>query len=245
MFKLMFSAFCTALVWHFRGLPRMSFPAFNLLPTTKQDKLLTIRAAADKVTATPLDYGLTAGLAAELDAAITAAENASADASTYETLKQSKITAAQLAIEAVETLFRSVLNMARFNPAISDEKLADIGAFRRAAPSRVGPPTEAPELSVEGNLGIGFANLRVIEQASRSAAIPADATGIEVSLVDGTVASVDGEADVGVKTFITKSRARINTNIGKARLRVYARYVGRRAQTGPWSLPLQFSPPQP
>jgi hypothetical protein len=214
------------------------------LPTKNADLLGALRANADKITAAPADYGLTADQALALANAVTAAETTDADANTYDTLKQSKVNAAQTAAATAETLYRSYANMARHNPAVTDEKLADIGESRRSMPSRIGAPADAPVLSVE-SLGIGQATVRCDQPASRGTSLPVDATGIELSLVNGTTPVTDSEADNGNSTFVTRCRPTIDTNIGFARLRVYARYIGRRAQPGPWSLPVQFSPPQP
>lgn len=214
------------------------------LPTKNAQLIAAIAAASAKITATPEDYGFDADGATALATAVTAAENSLDDAETYKTLKESKVSAANAALTEVEDLFRSMQQQARFNPDVTDEKLADIGASRRVSPSRVGAPASAPELSLEG-LGIGSAKLRLIEPNTRSAALPESAIGYEISLVDGSTDATEGEADMGVKTFVSKSRCTISTDVGKPALRVYARYVGRRAQYGPWSMPLAFSPPKP
>lgn len=214
------------------------------LPTKDNQLIAAMRAAADKITATPEDYGFDADGATALNDAVTLAENSQGDADTHKTLKQSKVSAAQDAIVAAETLFRGMQQQARFNPDVTDEKLADIGASRKAPPSRVGAPTSAPEVGLE-ELGIGFAKLRLIEPNTRSASKPIDAVAFEVSLVDGGSTPTAGEADLGVIRHVTKARCTVDTNIGKNSLRVYARYVGRRSQFGPWSMPLAFTPPKP
>lgn len=215
-----------------------------MLSTQKAILIEQLRSFADKITANPADYGFDAGEATALDTAVGDAETAAADQATHQTLKQSKTAAALTALVAAELLFRSMAQTARFNVDVTDEKLADIGASRRLPPSRIGAPGEMPELSIE-QLGIGFAKIRIIEPDNRTAKLPDDAEGLEISLVNGTIDPADGEADAGIKTFQTKARCSVDTSVGFARLRVYVRYIGRRAQTGPWSLPVQFSPPQP
>jgi hypothetical protein len=84
-----------------------------------------------------------------------------------------------------------------------------------------------------------------VEPNKRSASLPRNYQGFHVSLVDATSPAVIGEADRGVTVQVTKARPRISTDLGKPCLRVYARYLGRRAQAGPWSRHVKFSPRQP
>lgn len=215
-----------------------------MVPVRHTDRLGAIAAASSKITAMPEDYGLTADDAAALAAKVTAAKNAMEEANKYKALKEAKTQALQNALSDLTASFRRLQNHARSNASVSDGKLADIEAYRRPKPSRIGAPDSAPEVSVEDVL-IGFADLRLIEPNTRSAKLPRTATGFEISLVNGTSPATAGEADTGVKTFVSKARCRISTDLGKPRLRVYARYVGRRAQYGPWSRPAEFSPRQP
>jgi hypothetical protein len=212
------------------------------LPSKNLAIIAQIAAASAKITATPEDYGFDADGAAALAAAVTAAQDASDDSATHKALKESKTQASNDALNALLDLYRPMANQARNNPDVTDEKLADLGESRRQAPSRVGAPDFAPEIAIE-QVQIGTAKFRFIQPDTRSAKLPDSAIGYEVSLCDGTGAPVEGEADSGVKTFVSKSRVSINTQIGKAKVRAYARYVGKRAQFGPWSMPQVFSQP--
>lgn len=214
------------------------------IPTQIGAVLAFMIAASAKITAAPADYGTDADGATALADLVTAATTANGDVETARLASQAKTAALDDSIFALTAGFRNLAQQARFNPDVSDEMLADIGIHRKGDPSRISAPNDAPILSID-SLTMGFADVtaKVPGQTGRSK--PDGAIGVQLSLVDGTVAPELDNPDHGVMLFSSKARARVATDIGKARVRLYARWISPRGENSPWSLPSQFVPQTP
>jgi hypothetical protein len=110
--------------------------------------------------------------------------------------------------------------------------------------SRACAPEQARHISVE-QPGIGYANLRAMEPNTPSASLPANCPDFEVSLANQTGRGVDGEAQTRASrrsSLMSAASAQTAASWVCASMGVT---IGRRAQTDPWSRPVQVSPRQP
>lgn len=213
------------------------------IPHKNADKLDFLKSVSDKITANPTNYGTDADGALAFAGMTTAATVASDEANSHRLAGKGKTSAFTEALSLAEVAFRNMAQQARFNPDVTDENLADIGLSRRENPSRVAPPADAPIVSI-AKLMVGLVGLKLQVPEQIGFARPTSAIGAEVSLVDGTVSPDLDDPEKGVKTFVSNTRTRVSTDIGKARVRLYARWLNQRGETSPWSLPVQFSPQQ-
>lgn len=136
---------------------------------------------------------------------------------------------------------RTIANAARVSTA-SDGVLASMGITRRSpgsTPKTV--PQEPPEFTL-ASLKPGIINIRFREEGSaQPRARAATTTGVQIAVVDGTVAPADGEADAAPNQFVPRSPASLDSTNMPKQVRLYARWVTQRGLTGPWSLPLNVS----
>ncbi len=136
---------------------------------------------------------------------------------------------------------RIIANAARVSNA-SDGVLASIGVTRRSpgsTPKTV--PQEPPEFTLV-NVKPGVINIRFREEGSaQPRARAATTNGIQIAMVTGTAAPVNGEADSAPNQFVSRSPASLDSTNMPGQVRLYARWVTQRGQTGPWSLPLNVS----
>ena len=64
---------------------------------------------------------------------------------------------------------------------------------------------------------------------------------MQIATVDGKSTAVDGEADASPNLFISRSPTSLDSTLMPGQVRLYARWVTQRGQTGPWSLPLDVA----
>ena len=136
---------------------------------------------------------------------------------------------------------REIANAARVSNA-SDGVLASIGITRRSAgttPKTV--PQSPPEFTLVSVLP-GIINIRFREEGStQPRARAASTNGVQIAVVNGTAAPVDGEADAAPNQFISRSPASLDSTTMPGQVRLYARWITQRGLTGPWSLALNVS----
>ena len=65
---------------------------------------------------------------------------------------------------------------------------------------------------------------------------------IELSFVDAAGTPNLKEVEWGAGQFVSRTRLTVPNTIGANRIRLYARWMNRRAEAGPWSLPVEFNP---
>jgi hypothetical protein len=138
-------------------------------------------------------------------------------------------------------MLRSLANTARASTATSGA-LAAIGVSRKnAKPSPRNVPQESLEFSVAG-VTPGFINIRFrVTGSARPRARAANAIGVQIAVVDGTSPEVDNEAETARNVFVARSPAGLNSTKMPGKVRLYARWMTRRGQTGPWTVPLGVS----
>jgi hypothetical protein len=193
---------------------------------------------------TPTSVGLAAGdvtelgtkLAAAQDAfgAVNAAKAASAAATTA-------LTGHGAAMDQLLAVLSTIANKSKASSA-TDDALATIGISRRS-PSNTpsGVPTVAPEFILESVVP-NVVNVRFRELGSASPrARMASAIGVQVAVVNGAASPVDGEADKAPNVFASRNPASLNSTGWPGQVRLYARWITQRGQTGPWSLALPIS----
>lgn len=136
---------------------------------------------------------------------------------------------------------RVIANAARVSNG-TDGVLASIGITRRSpslTPKTV--PQVQPEFTLVG-VTPGVINLRFREEGSaQPRARAASTTGVQIAVVNGTAAPVDGEADAAPNIFVSRSPASLDSTNMPGQVRLYARWVTQRGLTGPWSLALNVS----
>jgi hypothetical protein len=126
--------------------------------------------------------------------------------------------------------------------AATDEAIAQIGIFRR---SPTNTPTAAPIVAPEFTLESVTPNIVNVRFREAGSASPrgrlASAIGVQIAIVNGAASPVDGEADAAPNLFCPRNPAALNSASWPTHVRLYARWITQRGQTGPWSLPLAVS----
>jgi hypothetical protein len=193
---------------------------------------------------TPSTVGLEAGDVTGLGTKLTAAQTAFDAVNAAKANAASKteaLTGPGAAMEQLLQELRNLANKAKASAA-TDDALAGIGVSRRnPTQTPTATPTEAPEFTLE-SVKPGIVNVRFREAGSASPrARLASAIGVQVSVVNGVAAPVDGEADNAPNVFASRNPAALNSSGWPASVRLYARWITQRGQTGPWSLPLSIA----
>ena len=136
---------------------------------------------------------------------------------------------------------RVIANAARVSNA-SDGVLASIGITRRSAGSTPKTVPQSPPEFTLVNVVPGIINVRFREEGStQPRARAASTNGVQIAVVNGTAAPVDGEADAAPNQFISRSPASLDSTTMPGQVRLYARWITQRGLTGPWSLALNVS----
>jgi hypothetical protein len=136
---------------------------------------------------------------------------------------------------------RALASTAR-NSSATNGDLAAIGVSRKSTkPSPRNVPQEAPEFSVAG-VTPGRINIRFRVMGSAAPrARAANAIGVQIAVVDGTRLEADNEAETALNLFVPRSPANLDSAKMPGKVRLYARWITRRGQTGSWSLPVPVS----
>jgi hypothetical protein len=193
---------------------------------------------------TPSSVGLTSGDVTDLGTKLANAQDAFVAAAAAKANAQSKteaLTGPGAAMDQLVQDLRDLANKARASAA-TDDALASIGISRRAATNTpTATPTDAPEFTLE-SVKPNVVNVRFREAGSASPrARLASAIGVQVAVVNGSASPVDGEADAAPNVFAPRNPASLNSTTWPPHVRLYARWVTQRGQTGPWSLPLSIA----
>jgi hypothetical protein len=193
---------------------------------------------------TPADVGLSSNDVTALGTKLTAALSAFDAAVAAKANAQSKteaLTGPGAAMDQLIAKLSELANKARASAA-TDENLASIGISRRAATNTpTATPTAAPEFTLD-SVKPNVVNVRFREAGSASPrARLASAIGVQVAIVNGSASPVDGEADSAPNVFVPRNPAALNSTTWPQHVRLYARWVTQRGQTGPWSLPLSIA----
>jgi hypothetical protein len=221
--------------------------AIKFLPVRKADQLAYAKQIHDVVSATgfdPTTLGLTPTDVTELGTLLTA-DQANADAiNTANAAKKAKtqdMSAPGGTHDQLLAKVRFIANAARVSNA-SDGVLASIGVSRRAPnPTPKNVPAAPPEFSL-ANVKPGVINIRYHEEGSaHPRARAATATGVQIAVVNAANPAADNEADNAPILTVSRSPAALDSTKMPANVRLYARWITQRGQTGPWSLPLEAS----
>jgi hypothetical protein len=193
---------------------------------------------------TPSSVGLTSGDVTDLGTKLANAQDAFVAAAAAKANAQSKteaLTGPGAAMDQLVQDLRDLANKARAS-ATTDDALASIGISRRAATNTpTATPADAPEFTLE-SVKPNVVNVRFREAGSASPrARLASAIGVQVAIVNGSASPVDGEADAAPNVFAPRNPASLNSTTWPPHVRLYARWVTQRGQTGPWSLPLSIA----
>jgi hypothetical protein len=204
---------------------------------------------ATLIAATPAAYGLTAPDAVVIGEQNTAFQAAYTAATDPSTRTKGTVAAKDVARAAAELIIRPYAVRISQNNAVTDEAKADVGVtIRKTVPTPIPAPVDAPNLGMQSLIpGQLTAAYNVVGQAGK--AKPEGAVGIELVQSIGTVFATDPSQCALVGTY-TKSPLRVGyvpEDSGK-KVTLFARFVtrsgpGGKAQSGPWSLPLQFVAP--
>ena len=192
----------------------------------------------------PASLGLTTADVTELGACLNTAQAAADAVNAAKLEKQAKTQAYSAPGGAHDQLvgkLRSIGNAARVSNA-TDEAVAAIGVSRKdPTPTPKVLPAAPPEFTLT-SLKPGIINLRFrVPGSAKPRARDKSSIGVMVAVVDGAEAPVDGEAGNAPTIFISRSPASLNSTGMPGQVRLYARWVSQRGQTGPWSLPLEVS----
>jgi hypothetical protein len=192
----------------------------------------------------PASFGLTAADVTDLGTRLTATQAAHDGVNTAKLEKQAKTQALSAPGGAHDQLvakLRDIASAARVSNA-SDEAIATIGVSRKnPSPSPKLLPAEPPEFTLS-SLKPGIINVRFrVPGSAKPRARDENAIGVTVAVVDGAVAPADGEADAAPNIFVSRSPASLDSTNMPGQVRLYARWVSQRGETGPWSLPLPVS----
>ena len=219
----------------------------KFLPVRKAEQIAYAGQMHAVVTATgfdPLTIGVTAQDVTELGTLLTADQGNHSAINTATATKKAKVqdmSAPGGSHPQLMDKVRVIANAARVSNA-TDGVLASMGITRRSAgatPKTV--PQEPPEFTLV-NVKPGIINIRFREEGSaQPRARAATTTGVQISVVNGTPAPVDGEADAAPNQFVSRSPSSLDSTNMPGQVRLYARWVTQRGQTGPWSLPLSVS----
>ena len=186
----------------------------------------------------PAQLGLTAADVSELGALVAADQAAHDDVNAFllQARARRKIMSGPSGTHRqLVAKLRALANTAR-NSSATNGALAAIGVSRKSAkPSPRNVPQESLEFSVAG-VTPGIINVRFRTMGSaRPRARAANAIGVQIAVVDGANPSTDNEADTAPNVFVTHSPAGLDSAKMPRKVRLYARWITRRGQTGPWS----------
>lgn len=217
----------------------------SYIPAKDSEFLAFLINFAALITATPADYGLTAGNAVSVNAQLALFEPALALATDPTTKTPvtvaSKDAARLVAVATVRPLAQAVAK----NPAISDALKIGLGLNPpNTSPSPIPPITVAPTLAlISAQVGMHTLDIRNPETPT-SKAKPPGASGIQLYRNVGTTHATD-PAQCALQAVTTKTpvmSAFEPADTGK-KVTYFARFVtpsgpGGMQQPGPWSLPL-------
>jgi hypothetical protein len=219
----------------------------KFIPQRKSEVLTYGNQVHATLTATgfvPASFGLTAADVTDLGTCLTttqAAHDAVNAANLEKVSKTQALSAPGGAHDQLVAKLRDIASAARVSAA-SDEAIATIGVSRKdPSPSPRLLPATPPEFTLT-SMKPGIVNLRFrVAGSAKPRARDASAIGVMVAVVNGAVAPVDGEADAAPSIFVSRSPASLDSTNMPAKVRLYARWVSQRGDTGPWSLPLEVS----
>jgi hypothetical protein len=218
--------------------------SMKFIPTKKSEVLTYATQVHNVLSATgfvPTSLGLTAADVTELGTILTAAQAAHDAVNAAKLEKQAKTQALSAPGGAHDQLvakLRAIATAARVSDA-SDEAVATIGVSRKSpSPSPKSLPASAPAFTLV-SVSPGIINVRFrVEGSAKPRARDTNAIGVQVAVVNGATAPVDDEADAAPDLFVPRSPASLDSTNMPGKVRLYARWISQRGETGPWSLPL-------
>jgi len=225
----------------------MNNEEINFLPTKRAGQIAYAQQMVDVVSAPgfdPTSIGITqedvTNLKAQL-AADQANHNAINNAAATKKKKTTDMSGPGGTHPVLMDTVRSIANAARVSNA-TDGVLASMGITRRSAgttPKTV--PQSPPEFTLVSVVP-GVINIRFREEGSaQPRARAASTSGVQVAIVDASKPEADGEADAAPNQFVSRSPASMDSTNMPGQVRLYARWVIQRGETGPWSLPLNVA----
>jgi hypothetical protein len=219
----------------------------KFIPQRKTDLITYGKQVHEVITAQgfiPDSMGLTTADVTELGAALTGAQDAmdAANAARMDArAKTQTLSAPNGKVEQLRGKLRSIANAVRISDA-PDDVIATIGVSRRQpTPSTRSAPTVAPEFTVDSVIP-GGVNVRFrAAGSSQPRARAANAIGVQIAAVSGTTPTVAGEADSAPNQFISRSPGTLDSASMPDKVRLYARWITARGDTGPWTLPQEVA----
>jgi len=189
----------------------------------------------------PTHYGLTVADVTELGTLLTGAQSASAARETSKASKKAATNAFSGPGQALDLLTAKVQycgNKIRVSDCTDDEALATGTDRRKGSPTPKTVPADPPGVTLD-SLQPGLIRLRIYDTGSASArARAANATAVQVAVVNGTAPIVANEADMVPFIVATRSPVTLDSTKMPGTVRIYVRWQAPRAQLGPWSAPL-------
>lgn len=191
-------------------------------------------------------YGVASGDAATLTALNSAFQAAYTTATEPTTRTAGSIAAASKARAEAEVFVRPVAVAISINPGLSAEQKIAVGvSTNQSMPTPIPAPIVAPSLGIQ-SARPGQLTMLATNPESGGRAKPYGATGVELAAVIGTAFTADPSAATP-KGVYTKAVCRLELppEAQGQKVSLFGRYItksgpGGKAQTGPWSAPLQF-----
>jgi len=220
--------------------------ARDYIPTKDADFSIWLENFSTLLTAAPATYGLTAPDALAVDAVNTTFQAAFLLSSNPATRTSGTVADKDTARANAQLIVRPFAVRISQNTSVSDLAKSDIGVtIRQLIPSPIPAPVDAPSLGVQSMIPGQFTgSYHVVGSIGK--AKPFGSIGVELVKSIGTVYATDPSQCQLEGTF-TKSPFRVaiaGEDTGK-KVTLFARFTtrsgpGGRAQSGPWSLPLNF-----
>jgi hypothetical protein len=222
--------------------------AANYIPSTDSALDAWSQNFSTLISATPTDYGLTAGDATSIANAVDAFHDAYGVTLDPNTRTSPAIAAKDELRAAMLVVVRPFAMQVNAQASVTDEQRADLGlTIRKTVQTPIPPPATAPLVSLVSAFP-GVATLDYRDPSTpTSKAKPFGVIGVQIFRSVGTVPAVD-PAQASADATVTKSPFALSFapgDTGKIAT-VFARYVTRGgpagvAQVGPWSAPLSFN----
>jgi len=219
----------------------------KFLPPRKADLLTYATQVNDVLSAQgydPTKIGLTAADVTELGTLLTTAQAAHDEAAAAVMEKKAKTQALSApggAQDQLKNKLRDIANAARVSSA-PDDVVAAIGVYRRdPTPTHKNPPADPPEFSVD-SVAPGVINVRFRTAGSaQPRARAANASGVQVAVINGANPVADNEADTVPPLLLTRSPSTMDSTKMPDQVRLYARWVTSRGLTSPWTRPVEVA----
>ncbi len=216
--------------------------AGSYIPRQDAAALAWMRTFASGIESSPSEYAVTASDAVAIRNAVDAFGIALGNVSDPETKTRVSVLTKKQAREAAESICRRFASIIKVNQAVSDTNKIAIGVrpLNRER-TRIDCPQSSPLISVIGcTPGAQIVRYRDT-WTPQSSAKPFGATELQlfVAISDEAFASRDEAKLVGKFTKNPVS-VKFTAPDGGKRATYYGRWVSRRGETGPWSVPVSL-----